>query len=420
MMYLPEEVLFAFFKKYGVSMGLFSNIFKTKKQNGNMTELINGFTPTFLSLCDVDNSDVFATAVQTNARHISKLRFEHYYIDNKGNRTIKKNSFLGYLLNLRPNKFMNAATFWEKAAYAYYTYNNLFIYIERDSFGYAKSLWVLDPHYIRFLKDVNGGYWLDISLNDSQFTVSFEDIIHIARNVNANEFLGTDNAAIYKVLQLIDTNYQGIEHAIKLSAFIKFIVTTTTNLSPGVLEKRAKEFTDQWLDAKKDGGVIFTGAGNTVTPVSNQPKYTNADEQKILDLKVNNYLGVNEKIINSLYSEDEWQSYYESTLEPFVIKIEKELTYKFFTDRQIGFGNEIAVIADKLQHATFGTRIKMITETREIGAMTVNEIRELLYMAAVPDGDVRQVSLNFVKSDKQDEYQLSKAKTKEVNDDNKG
>lgn len=401
-------------------MGLLDNLFKKKNTSTrNMTQLINGFMPVFSMLQNISGSDVYTTDVQANAKHISKLSFVHYL-----NKKIQESSYLNYLLNLRPNPFMNAATFWEKAAYAYYTYNNLFVYIERDALGYPSALWVLDPSGITLLQDERGGYWFKFMLNNIQLTVNYEDLMHIPRNVNNSELLGKDNSAIYKVLQLIDTNYQGIEHAIKLSAFIRFIVTTTTKTSPAQEAKLAEEFSKMYLKAKEDGGVIYTSAGNTVTQVTSQPKYTNADEQKLLDTKVHRYLGVNEKILDSLYTEDEWQAYYESTLEPFITKIEQELTYKLFTTREIGFKNKIMAIADKLQHATFATRIKIITETKELGAMSVNKILELLYMEPIEGGDKRLVSLNYVNAEKQDEYQLNKSKQKnkegDDNNDNKG
>ena len=40
------------------------------------------------------------------------------------------------------------------------------------------------------------------------------------------------------------------------------------------------------------------------------------------------------------------------------------------------------------------------------GAITINEYRELLYYEPIEDGDVRMVSLNFVKAGDQSQYQV--------------
>ncbi len=40
------------------------------------------------------------------------------------------------------------------------------------------------------------------------------------------------------------------------------------------------------------------------------------------------------------------------------------------------------------------------------GAITINEYRELLYYEPIEDGDVRMVSLNYVKAGDQSQYQV--------------
>ena len=42
------------------------------------------------------------------------------------------------------------------------------------------------------------------------------------------------------------------------------------------------------------------------------------------------------------------------------------------------------------------------------GIITVNEYRELMYLPQIDGGDVRQVSLNYVKTDDQTLYQTGK------------
>ena len=44
----------------------------------------------------------------------------------------------------------------------------------------------------------------------------------------------------------------------------------------------------------------------------------------------------------------------------------------------------------------------------ERGIITINEYREIMYLAPIEDGDIRQVSLNYVKTDDQSNYQVGK------------
>lgn len=48
---------------------------------------------------------------------------------------------------------------------------------------------------------------------------------------------------------------------------------------------------------------------------------------------------------------------------------------------------------------------QILNTTKETGELTTNERRELLGYPPVEGGDVRQVSLNFIDSEKQNEYQ---------------
>ena len=57
---------------------------------------------------------------------------------------------------------------------------------------------------------------------------------------------------------------------------------------------------------------------------------------------------------------------------------------------------------------SYQTRLNIISQTKELGLLTVNEQRELLGFDPVADGDKRQVSLNYVSADNQDKYQIGK------------
>lgn len=62
---------------------------------------------------------------------------------------------------------------------------------------------------------------------------------------------------------------------------------------------------------------------------------------------------------------------------------------------------------------SYATRVNIINQTKEIGILTVNEQRELLGYGPVEGGDIRQVSLNYINADKQDEYQTGKKEEKD-------
>ena len=125
------------------------------------------------------------------------------------------------------------------------------------------------------------------------------------------------------------------------------------------------------------------------------------------------YYGVNEKVLTSTLSDQEWISFYENVIEPVAIQLGYEFTYKLLTPREIGYGNKIEFTANLLQYATLQTRDTIGGNMFDRGAMTINEYRALMYYGPVEDGDVRMVSLNYVKAGDQSLYQVGKDGSKE-------
>ena len=93
-------------------------------------------------------------------------------------------------------------------------------------------------------------------------------------------------------------------------------------------------------------------------------------------------------------------------IEPIAIQLSLEFTSKLFTEREKGFGNEIIFESNRLAYVSTKTKIDLINTLMPLGLLSLNEARELFNMSAVEDGDKRLVSLNYVESTKQNQYQI--------------
>jgi hypothetical protein len=230
-----------------------------------------------------------------------------------------------------------------------------------------------------------------------------ENIVHIARNTGPN-ILGEKNLAIKKVLDIISTNYEGIEQAIKTSAFIRFIVQSTTLLNKEVRESRAKEFAEAYL-SKTSSGVVYLDSAQNIVPVVPNNKYANEGEMKLFENKIYNYMGISEDILKAKFKEDDWNAYYDSSIEPFANKIGQELTYKIFTSKEISFGNRIAIVFDKLDTASLKTKIAVAQVVQKLPTYRPNDVNRLLGMPVTENGEKEFSTLNYVDANKQNEYQ---------------
>jgi len=394
-------------------MGLFTSLFgKSKRITKN--SFVDMFSPYFGNFgSDITRSNVVMEAVNSITKHGSKLKLQHYIGDKRSEGTSSRKS-LEYLFNYAPNSIENGADFLEKAMYHWLVSNNCFIFLkfEPSHAGVGKeileSMWVIDTYNTKVHVDSAGEIYLTFYINNEleKVTTHIDNVVVIKRLVGNDEFFGSSNDAIRKVLSIIDTNYQGIENAIKSSAFIRFIVESVTVLAPDKRKKKAQEFSEEYLAAASNGGVIFTDSTGKVTPIKNEPIYSNVKELDAFYKAVYNYFGTNEKIVQGTYTDSEWNSFFESTIEVFVNRLELEFTKKLFTPKEYEQGNRIVVEVDKLQKMSIQARLNIINAVKELGLLTINEMRSLVYLPPVADGDKREVSLNYVDADKQNQYQV--------------
>lgn len=393
-------------------MGIVSNILSALKGNKGLkkgevtTSFADLFTPVFSQSYDTALNDVYLSCANAHARHISK--FTPYVYKHSKRSEDQTKQYLNRLLSLRPNPLMSAAQFWERVGNLYFLESNVFIYLQWDYNNYKeplKALWILDieENAIEIKTDNKGEVYLSFRLNGETYYTGMENIVHIARNAGPN-ILGEKNLAIKKVLDIISTNYEGIEQAIKSSAFIRFIVQSATLLNENVRKERAKDFAESYL-GKGANGVVYLDAATDVKQVIPNNKYANEGEMKLFENKIYNYMGISEKILKAEFSEEDWNSYYDSSLEPLANKISQELTYKIFTPKEISFGNRIEIIFDKLDTASLKTKIAVAQVIQKLPTYKPNDINRLLGMPETEGGEKEFSTLNYVQTDKQNIYQ---------------
>ena len=121
-------------------------------------------------------------------------------------------------------------------------------------------------------------------------------------------------------------------------------------------------------------------------------------------------------IFSSNYSEDEFNSFYEQTIEPLAIQLSEAFSLGLLTDNEIMRGEEIIFYSERLQYASWNSKITAIEKLMGLGIMSLNESRALLGLEPVENGDKRLQSLNYVDATKANEYQVGKGDENESND----
>lgn len=379
---------------------------KMQQQQKENFELLSGGFTSFSSFTgDAYSNDIYRSAVDSIARHVAKLSGKHV-VDNSKDET--KNSKLNRLLQDRPNPYMSGYDFLYKITTQYFLYNNAFILVQKDNRGNLSGLYPLTPNSVEFAVDGAGEVYIKCLFKEGKIVhFHISEVAILRRHFNSNELLGDDNTAIMSALELAHTQNQGMREAIKNSAQIRGIVKYTQALSPSKLKEARDEFMNNYLTMANNGGVIPVDTSMEYQPLNVSDVQIDTTQIDAVKRKIYDYLGINEDIVNGNYNEDQWQSFFESIVEPFAIQISSELTEKIFTEREKAFANRIIFESSKLQYASNKSKTNVIKELLPLGVLTINQALDLLNLERVEDGDKRIQSLNYIDKALADSYQMN-------------
>lgn len=388
---------------------LFEKIFgRLKRRDSVFTQLrmLSGYTPIFTPWADRPyEADAVRSAVDAIARNAAKLRAKH--IRRVGDTVEHVGGDIEKVLAVRPNPNMNAYDFLYKMVTTLLIDNNAFAYPVWEGTTLV-AIWPINCVMAEFVEDASQTIYVKFYFADGGNVVfPYSEVIHLRRHFYDNDLLGDIKKPINSVLSAIHTANEGIAQAIKTSAYLRGIIRYQGMLKEEDIKANRDRFVQEYLTVQNTGGIAaLDGKVAEYIPLNNEPKIINAAQMKELRDAVYRYFGVNENIVMGNYDEDEWNAFYESTIEPIAIQMSLEFTSKLFTERELGFGNEIIFESNRLQYASNNTKTNMISTLMPLGVLTINEAREILNLPPVEDGDKRLVSLNYVNAQLQDMYQL--------------
>lgn len=383
---------------------LFSMIFGSDKSThepitSEQLELVEGqkaiFTP---YKGDFYNDPDVLACVDAIARNGAKMHPRHIrnYFSKEEDREKLENvkGNLYRLLAKQPNEIQNAYKFYYQVIANLELYNNAFIYMQRDENLKITGLYPLNFTEIK-LYEYQGSIWLKIKFGRSKERfVPYSDCIHLTRFVGDDGTLGGSTLPLRKVLDIKHVLDEGIVNAIKTTQSIKGVIKANkAMLKPEDVKKMRDQFVNDFINTRNNkSGIGGLDATTEFIPVKIEPQTASDNQVKIIDDKVLSYFGINEHIIQSNYTEDEWNAFYESVLEPIGLQMSLEFSNKIFTPTEKSFGNEILFESNRLQYASNKTKIELVRYCSNI--LTINEQREVFNLTPIDNGDVFLIDQN--------------------------
>lgn len=380
---------------------------KPKYEDKSFTQyqMMSGFTPVFSGFgSDAYASDVVRSVIHAIASNAAKLKPKHIR-RLEGEIKLQK-SRIERLLSVRPNPLNNAYDFYYKIVTQLYMRSNAFILIQTNRFQ-VTGFYPIVAQTVEMLEYQNEIYLRFWFANGKKLTVPYDEVIHLRRFYNDSDMFGEANdKSLLPTLELINTTNQGISNAVKTSAFLRGLLKFTGMIKPEDMKKQRDMFVKDYLDVNNNGGIAATDQKADYVELRTDPKMIDAKQMALIESKVYKYFNVNEKIVMSTYSEEDWNAFYESVLEPLALQMSLEFTSKLFTETEQAHGNEIIFEANRLQYASNKTKIEVVTMMVDRAMMSLNQGLEVFNMAPVEDGDKRILSLNFVDAAKANKYQV--------------
>ena len=369
--------------------------------------------------------DIIASSIDALARNIGKIEFKS--VQKKKNTVVVTDTTSDIARVLKkPNPYMTAYDFLYKVASLYYLSNNVFIWPEFDKTASLVGLWPVNYTSFTLKKTDSGVLVAQFQLNYFKtYTVPYSQLIHLRNKYTTDDLFGDANDAMNPIAELANAQNQGIINGIKNSALIRGILKSVNIIKEKDMREARDAFIRDNLSAANSGGVMVIDGKFDYQNIESKPYIVDADTLKEVKERIYSYYGVNEEFVQNKFTSEQYEAVYEGRIEPFAVMISQALTFKLFTDRERGFGNEIEANMAKLKYQPMTVITRVITATNQLGLFTRDEYREMLgYAPLGPErgGDEIMIAVNNMEADdynedKQEEKDEKKKEDKEYDDE---
>lgn len=396
------------------------DIFRRRPKNTKQALALSGFWPYYGQFgTDIYQSDAVQQAIKCIVDEVKKLRPAHI-VKKNNDPAPKKNSDLQKILN-NPNPTMTTSEFLEKITWLLLLNYNAFIiptyYVWTDQkTGEERrqytGLYPIQPLTVDFLQDDAGRLYVTFTFpNGYQTTVDYNNVIHLKYNFSVSEYMGgdeggrPDHKAILQTLELNHTLLQGIAKGVKASYAVNGIIKYNTVTDTESLMKNMQEF-QQRLE-NNESALLPIDMKTEYTPIEHKGDLVDDSTLDLIDKRILRTWGVPRPILEGDYTKEQYEAFYQKTIEPLVVSYGQAFTRALFTDRERdGYGNRIEFYPKDLIFLSVTQTLEAINALAPTGAITENEKRTALGLPPLPELEgKRYMSLNWIDADNAAAYQ---------------
>lgn len=402
-------------------MEWFNRLFKKQPKNTKFAPTFNGYVPIFSQFgTNIYASDVVQQAVKCIVDEMKKLNPTHVrYIENDPQPV--KSTVQDVLSN--PNDLMTTEEFIEKTMWLLLLNYNAFIiptyytWID-DKTGqerrYYESLYPIKPDQVDFIEDASGRLYVKFYFwNGENTTIPYDDVIHVKYNYSVNDYMGgnetgqPDHSALLDTLNLNKQLLDGVAKAMNASYAVNGVVKYHSLIDEEKAEKAVAKLERQ-LQNNESGFITMDMKGDFI-PFERKAEIVDDATLKFIDEKILRYWGVPLSILTGDYNKEQYEAFYQKTLEPLINALSQAFTKKVFTKREKAFGNRIEFYPKDLIFMNTTQKLELVNMLSPTGAIYENEKRTIFGLMPLEElKGKRYMSLNWIDANNAAQYQVGK------------
>ena len=380
-----------------------------KSRSYDYAKVLSGDAPVFTAYGnDIFASDVVQQAIYCIITEIKKLKPRH--IREHGLDVEPVSDYVQKVLT-RPNPLMTKSEYLEKIVWQYELNYNAFIYVQRNNAGQVTALWPVCPVSVEFLENRGAVYVRMQFRNGETYALPYSSFIHLRNHYAANDLMGGDetgqpnNSALLETLKLNHILLQGVKKSLSSSYAINAIVKYNTLMDDGKMAAEIKKFEERLNNSQS--GILPLDQKAEVIQFKRDLATVDANTLKFIDEKILRHFGVPLCILQGDFTTEQYNAFYQRSIEHIVVQLSESHTKGIFTDREQDFGNRIMFYPEALVFMNAQQTLEMVKTMTAAGYLYGNEARVAFGLEPLPElVGVRVQSLNYVDSSIAKEYQL--------------
>lgn len=355
-------------------MGVLSKLFGLDKNESEVKSCSFSFVTGDSVFADTDEriyeNYVIRSAIHAFATHAATLQLK---LHGESRRDLENR------IMFNPNPIMNLYTFLYRSATILSVNSTLFILPVEDDTGRIIGYYPTAPGFCE-VTEHNGNLYLRYTLFDGSIRAVEYNRVGVVTNFAYDSvfFGGSNETALKPIINLINTQNQGLIKSIKNGAVLRFLGKVDQSLKEKDIKKLREQFNENLNISNNNGIGVYDNKFEEVIQLKPENGTLNSAQAKQTEETVYKYFGVPESIIKNQYSDSDLSAFLSGKIYPFALQLSEAMTNMTFSARERAAHNKIEFFLDILKYASADKKVEMAHGSVDRGIITINEARKIL------------------------------------------